>query len=560
MNVRIPRRAVLGLGPLTLASCTRLEPYFGKCTPPRSQTLIYDLGGEPSGLDPATALGGTEGDVLAALNEPLLSRHPASMEPAAGLATHSEIDAGKTELTFFLRGHRSPAGLKLSGAPASSEPVQWSDGRPVTAHDVVYAWRRLVDPANGGGNASYLYPLTNAKEISEGKAKPETLGVAADGPFTLRVTLKCPAAHFFKLATSENLAPVPRHAIERHGGSWTRPGLMTSCGPYLLHEWTPYERVVLRKNPRYHAASRLHLDEICFFPIVDGATAVNLYKAGDVYTMHGRAVPPLWISALRGRKDFYTTPAYRSLFYAFNTTKPPFDNPLVRYAFQMATSTHAVTRVLDGGQAPARTVIPVFGEYPSIQALLVEAGGRVWDVLSYEPAGARELLRIAKTDGPSVNITFPNRPRSKEIAEVLQAQWRTHLRVRVNLMMVERNVWIQTLLARSYSGVIESGQGPDYADPNGIFDLFTSRTDGSGWVDARFDQLLEAANAELDPTVRMRKLAACEELLLRAMPVLPLFFDSYCYLEKPYVGGMTKNVLGVPQFKTARIDTNWRPQ
>jgi hypothetical protein len=58
----------------------------------------------------------------------------------------------------------------------------------------------------------------------------------------------------------------------------------------------------------------------------------------------------------------------------------------------------------------------------------------------------------------------------------------------------------------------------------------------------------------------MRKLAACEERLMRAMPVLPLFFDSYCYLEKPYVGGMTKNVLGVPRFKTAWIDTNWRPQ
>ena len=200
-------------------------------------------------------------------------------------------------------------------------------------------------PQMAAGMRSYLYPLANAKEINEGKAKPETLGVVADGPFTLRVTLKSPAAHFFKLATSENLAPVPRHAIERHGRSWTRPGLMPSCGPYLLHEWRPYERVVLRKNPRYHAASRRPPGEICFFPIVDGATAVNLYKAGDVYTMHGRAVPPLWIPALRGRRRLYTTPAYRSLFYAFNTTKPPFDNVLVRYAFQMATNTHAVTRV-----------------------------------------------------------------------------------------------------------------------------------------------------------------------------------------------------------------------
>ena len=44
--------------------------------------------------------------------------------------------------------------------------------------------------------------------------------------------------------------------------------------------------------------------------------------------MHGRAIPPLWIPALRGRKDFHSAPAYRSLFYAFDTTRPPFDNAL----------------------------------------------------------------------------------------------------------------------------------------------------------------------------------------------------------------------------------------
>jgi oligopeptide transport system substrate-binding protein len=559
MKRTFSRRDILTASPLTLASCRKREPYFGKSTPPHSQTLIYDLGGEPSGLDPATALGGTEGDVLPALFEPLLARHPVSMEPAAGLATHYEIDAG-TEVTFFLRGHDSPTGTRFAGAPAKSAVPLWSDGRPVTADDVVYTWRRLVDPVTGSGFASYLYPLANAKEINEGKAKPESLGVAADGPFTLRVTLKVPAAHFFKLATSENLAPVPRHAVERHGRSWTHPGLMPSCGPYLLHEWRPYERIVLRKNPLYHAADRVHLDEICFLPIVDGSTGVNLYKAGDVYAMHGRAVPPLWIPALRGRRDFHTTPAYRSLFYAFNTTKHPFDNVLVRYAFEMATDTQAIARFLDGGQTPARTVVPLFGGYPGVQSLFVEVGHRVLNVLSYAPPAARELLRIAKADPLSVDITVPNRPRSKEIGEILQAQWRANLGVRVKLMIVERNVWIQTLLSTSYSGLIESGQGPDYADPNGIFDLFISRTDGSGWVDPGFDQLLEAANSEFDTSVRMRKLAACEERLLRAMPVLPLFFDSYAYLEKPYVGGMTKNVLGVPQFKTAWIDTHWRPQ
>src|SRR6516165_10683137 len=120
MSGRIPRRALLGLGPLTLPSCGRREPYFGKSTPPRSQTLIYDLGTEPGSLDAATSLAGSEAYVWPALFEPLLSRHPESMEPAAGLATHYKMDAGRTEITFFLRGHRSPAGSKLSGAPAKS--------------------------------------------------------------------------------------------------------------------------------------------------------------------------------------------------------------------------------------------------------------------------------------------------------------------------------------------------------------------------------------------------------------------------------------------------------
>src|SRR6185295_11977902 len=158
MTLPITRRQALA-APLTLAACTRREPYFGKSTPPRSQTLIYDLGTEPGSLDPATSLGGSEAYVLPALVEPLLTRHPESMEPAAGLATHYEIDAGRTEITFFLRGHPSPAGSRLFGAPEKSPPALWSDGRPVTADDVVCNWQRVVDPVNGGVYAANLYPL-----------------------------------------------------------------------------------------------------------------------------------------------------------------------------------------------------------------------------------------------------------------------------------------------------------------------------------------------------------------------------------------------------------------
>jgi hypothetical protein len=81
-------------------------------------------------------------------------------------------------------------------------------------------------------------------------------------------------------------------------------------------------------------------------------------------------------------------------------------------------------------------------------------------------------------------------------------------------MMVERNVWDQMATSVSYRGIIESGVGTDYADPTGIFDLFTSRIDGSGWVDAGFNQVLDAANREPDSTYAETRsmrgtLAAC---------------------------------------------------
>ena len=108
------------------------------------------------------------------------------------------------------------------------------------------------------------------------------------------------------------------------------------------------------------------------------ARVVNLYKTGSAYAMHGRAVPPLWIPALRGRRDFHSAPAYRNLFYAFNTSRPPFDNALVRYAFHMATDKHEIMQFLGGGQTPARTVVPPFGGYEGVGTLA--RGGRRADL------------------------------------------------------------------------------------------------------------------------------------------------------------------------------------
>ena len=109
----ISRRGVVA-APILLAGCGKRPEYFGNTRPaalaPDSKIRV---GPERDGLDPATYNGGFELYILPSLLEGLISYDPYTLEPSAALATHYEVNGNETRLTFFLRGHRSPRGIRL---------------------------------------------------------------------------------------------------------------------------------------------------------------------------------------------------------------------------------------------------------------------------------------------------------------------------------------------------------------------------------------------------------------------------------------------------------------
>src|SRR5690348_14787213 len=109
MNRRISRRQMIP-APLGLAGCADASLYFCKTTPPVQQRLVHSNGEEPSSLDPSQSVGGNGDNVVAALVDSLTSLHPFTLEPAAGLATHYEVDSRGVRYTFSLRGHPHPRG------------------------------------------------------------------------------------------------------------------------------------------------------------------------------------------------------------------------------------------------------------------------------------------------------------------------------------------------------------------------------------------------------------------------------------------------------------------
>ena len=121
----------------SVASSARLDP----------ADFVFNNSTEIQSLDPAAVTGVPEGRVLRAVFEGLVVKHPRTLEPLPGGATHWEVSADGLVYTFHIRRD----GL-------------WSNGDPLTAHDWVWSWERLLNPETGADYAYQLWYVEGARD------------------------------------------------------------------------------------------------------------------------------------------------------------------------------------------------------------------------------------------------------------------------------------------------------------------------------------------------------------------------------------------------------------
>src|SRR5262249_24443543 len=110
----------------------------------------------------------------------------------------------------------------------------------------------------------------------------------------------------------------------------------------------------------------------------------------------------------------------------------------------------------------------------------LEIEGTVFDVLKFDPAAARELLRRAGVNSLRIEILYPNRPATTDLPQILQQQWRSTFGAEVIPVVREENVWLQARRALAYKGLSERCIVGDYLDPNTFLEAFQSGSDVSG--------------------------------------------------------------------------------
>jgi oligopeptide transport system substrate-binding protein len=487
--------------------------------------LVIINGQEPGTLDPALAVTLEELRATLDLFEGLLRVDPVDAKPIPGLAERWEISPDGRVYTFYLRTN-----------------AVWSTGEPITAPDVAWSWRRVLEPATASSYAGQLYPVKNAEAYNSGALKDASqLGFKAIDGLTFRVELNSPTAYFLDLCAFQTLAVVPRRAIERFGDAWIRARPLPVSGPYQLDFWRLKDRVRLRKNPRYWDAPNTRSGIVDLLPASTASTAFNLYEAGQADIIWDKDfVPTELLAELRGRPDYHAFPYLGSYFIRINNTRDPFKDARVRRALALAVDKRRlVTKLLRAGESPASHLVP-----PSVRDYTPPSG------LDYDPEQARRLLAEAGFPGgkgfPTVQYLFDPAPIHGGIGVELQQMWQDTLGIRVELRQMEKKVYIAAQDKLEYDLSRSSWIG-DYNDANTFLGLFTSG-DGNnrtGWKNSRYDDFMRRANLETDRARRAALLREAESLLVREeLPIIPLYFYSgFNYYSPQRVKGVHPNSL-----------------
>jgi len=460
---------------------------------------------------------------------------------APGVAERWDIDANGA--TFYLR-----------------KDALWSDGKPVTAKDFVFAWRMAVDPKVASEYAFIMYPVKNAEAINIGKIKDLTqLGVKAVDDYTLKVEFEYPCGYFLGLAAFATYMPVREDFYKSRGSKYAAEAAdMLYNGAFVLTDWVHGASLKMKKNDQYWNKAKVTLSAIeCPYITSDSTALLNLFKDNKIVVanLDSETIK----TAMKNRMKIRKFASGRLRYLVFNHREGEVTANLnFRKAIRAVYNPQLFADKVVGvpGTLPGRSVMPAFlqgvddkfrKEYPVPEHKV-------------DPAAGKEYLAMAKKElgldaFPPIVLLCDDYPAIAKMGEYLQGLLSETLGLEIKL---DKQIFKQRL-AKGSAGDFDmmiGGWLPDYDDPMTYAELFASwnANNNGKWKNAVYDEGIRTASKSVDAKVRMEAFARAQQAMYDDIGVLPLFEGSVIYVQHKNVKGISRSVTGFnPNFVYARV-------
>jgi len=405
------------------------------------------------------------------------------------------------------------------------ENVTWWDGKPLTAEDVVFSLRRMVEEGKPRPRVGLLRPSLKAAEVAD--------------PYTVRVHLKLPSPSFLQFLAVDYMKIVPKH-IAGAGVDINVWENIVGSGPFKIKQARRNDSVIFEKNPKYFKPGLPYLDGLKVVVITDQGTAAAAIKSGQI-TMT-TAVSGLQVDDvlklekdLKGKYSLYWQPATNVEHFFANTEKAPWKDLRIIKALRRATDPHEIQKAFGSGYYAIGAPFPPDSWYGSSTAQLKERPGyripKDQDIVE-----AKALLKAAGYDPPAKLgkrvLTVPTVLYWPDLAQLWVAQMKRNLGVEIEIKLVDVPTAVNTWVSGDYD-LGSWGYGYNIPDPDDYVNAIygPESRNYTRWKNPQFLGLLQQQLSQIDKDKRLQMLRQMEEMLLtEENPYVELFWARRVYV------------------------------
>jgi peptide/nickel transport system substrate-binding protein len=387
--------------------------------------------------------------------------------------------------------------------------VRFHDGSPFTSKDVLFSIDKMI-------NDRKSLQASNFKEIT---------GVEAPDEFTVAITTKQPNAVLLERLNNRFIVS---HAVtEKSSGQLDNYKIGT--GPYKLASWQRAGNLVLTRNDDYWRA-KPEIKEALFKTVKEESARVAGLLAGQADAISNLPIEEIDRVAKNPRTRVEKVQGYRMYFLAMNVTYKPFDNKLVRQAFNHSIDPQVILKhIFEGNGYPLNGPLAsnMVGYDPAIKRY------------PHDPKKARDLLaKAGYPNGLEVKLHLaPDRHlKGKEVCQVIARQLEEG-GIKAELVPQEYPIYW------GRDGV-NGGKLPFYYagrsayDADTFYDQYfhTSVTKRTSYSNPEFDKLIEEEQQTGDHKKRVAVLQQAGRILMEDAAFVPLYTLAEIY-------GVARNVI-----------------